>query len=199
MHISKKKNDIKNCNELRSVGFQQENKMKNVDSEKYLGDYISNDGSNEINIEERWKKRIGIVSQVISILKEVTLGFHYFKTGLLYRNTNVVNGLLFNSEIWYNLSKNQIEKIENIDEQYLRQLLGAHSKTPKEALHLETGTLPFRYIIMARRVNYLHYLLRLNNDELLYKFFKAQEEFPGKNDWILTVKENLNHCPNFST
>ena len=56
MHISKKKNDTKaNCNELRSIGSQYENKMKNVDHDKYLGDHISNDVSNDINIEERSK------------------------------------------------------------------------------------------------------------------------------------------------
>ena len=38
-----------------------------------------------------------------------------------------------------------------------------------------------------------NYVLRLNSDELLHKFFVAQEKFPGKNDWILTVKENLKH------
>mgnify|MGYP003314484790 CR=1 FL=1 len=32
----------------------------------------------------------------------------------------------------------------------------------------------------------------LNKNELLSKFFQAQVDFPAKNDWINTVKENLN-------
>ena len=91
---------------------------------------------------------------------------------------------MFNSEIWYNLAKNQIERIKNIDEQYLRQLLGAHSKTPKEALHLETGTLPFRYIIKSRRLMYWWHLVKQNDDRLLSKFYKAQKNRPVKGDWI---------------
>ena len=77
-----------------------------------MEDYLSNEGSNDINIDERWKKGIGLVSQVISLIKEVTLGQYYFKIGLSYRKTNIVNGLLFNSEIWYNLKKCQIKKLE---------------------------------------------------------------------------------------
>ena len=44
---------------------------------------------------------------------------------------------------------------------------------------------------MARRINYLHYLSNLKENELLYKFFKAQVESPQKGDWIVTVKEDI--------
>ena len=60
-------------------------------------------------------------------------------------------------------------------------------------MYLELGRIPVRYIIMARRMNFLHYLLTLNNEELLSKFFMAQKEFPTKNDWVLTAIENLKH------
>ena len=42
-------------------------------------------------------------------------------------------------------------------------------------------------------MNFLHYLLTLNKEELLYKFFDAQKEFPSKNDCVLTAIENLKH------
>ena len=44
---------------------------------------------------------------------------------------------------------------------------------------------------MACRINYLYYLNNLKENELLYKFFKAQSEFPQKGDWINTVMENI--------
>ena len=73
----------------------------------------------------------------------------------------------------------------------LRKVLNAHSKTLIEALYLELGCLPIRYIIMARRINYLYYLTHLNDNELLSKFFAAQKDSPKNGDWILTVKETL--------
>ena len=44
---------------------------------------------------------------------------------------------------------------------------------------------------MARRINYLHYLSNLQENELLYTFFKAQADSPQKGDWIVTVKEDI--------
>ena len=44
---------------------------------------------------------------------------------------------------------------------------------------------------MARRLNYLHYLVNLPEDGLLYNFFLAQVKTPMNGDCILTVKENM--------
>ena len=99
----------------------------------------------------------------------------------------MVNGLLFNSEVWYDLKEKDIRELEEIDEALLRKILNAHSKTPLEALYLELGVLPLRFIIKARRINYLRYLANLKENELLYNFYKAQKTSPGKGDWIMTV------------
>ena len=44
---------------------------------------------------------------------------------------------------------------------------------------------------MPVRFNYLQYLLKLNENELLWKVFEAQCRSPVKGDWILKVKEDL--------
>ena len=38
---------------------------------------------------------------------------------------------------------------------------------------------------------YLHYLLNLHKEDLLYRVFKAQKDDPIKNDWCQTVDEDL--------
>ena len=89
------------------------------------------------------------------------------------------------------MKEKEIRELEEIDETLLRRILNAHSKTPLEALYLELGCLPLRYIIKARRINYLRYLANLKEDELLYEFYKAQVNFPGKGDWITTVLNDI--------
>ena len=42
-----------------------------------------------------------------------------------------------------------------------------------------------------KRLNFLHYLLSLDKQELLSRFFRAQIKYPGKGDWCLVVKEDL--------
>ena len=66
---------------------------------------------------------------------------------LRLREAILVNGMLFNSEAWHGLKTAHIAKLEKVDESLLRGLLKAHSKTPKEFLHFETGTVPLRWII----------------------------------------------------
>ena len=90
--------------------FVRDQEMIKVDCDKYLGDYLSVEGKNDRNINEKWNKGIGFVSQVIGLLKEISLGQYYFDIALLLRNTNILNGILFNYEVLYGLTKTQIEK-----------------------------------------------------------------------------------------
>ena len=48
-------------------------------SEKYLGDIISSDGKLEKTIKMREAKGNGAISQIMAILKNVSLGNHYFE------------------------------------------------------------------------------------------------------------------------
>ena len=48
-----------------------------------------------------------------------------------------------------------------------------------------------KYVIISRRVNFLHYILSQDEDSLLSRFFDAQFEDPIKGDWASTVKRDL--------
>ena len=87
-----------------------------------------------------------------------------------------------------------MKKLESIDEYYLRQVLGAHSKTALEALFLETGKLPIKYVIQGRRLMYWWHLVNQDKNTLISKFYNAQKNIPIKGDWtnqIDTDKANL--------
>ena len=63
--------------------------------------------------------------------------------------------------------------------------------TPKETLFLETGTIPVKYVIISRRVNFLHYILCEDENSLLSRFFSAQCSDPIKGDWASQVQKDL--------
>ena len=63
--------------------------------------------------------------------------------------------------------------------------------TPVEALFLELGIVGIGTTIKAARVNYLHYLATRNENEMIYKVFIAQWNRPVKNDWTVTVRQDL--------
>ena len=73
--------------------------MKKITHNKYLGDVISGDGKNDINIQDRVCKGQGLVTQVMNILEKVTLGAHYFKVALMLRESIFINGITTNAEV----------------------------------------------------------------------------------------------------
>ena len=103
----------------------------------------------------------------------------------------LINGILFNSEAWHGVKKEDMKKLEKIDEILLRSLMGSHQKTPLEFLYLETGTLPISFIIMIRRITYLQTLLTRNDEELTKRILMEQRKNPTNGDFIELVKEDF--------
>ena len=128
----------------------------------------------------------------MSLLNDISLGVHFFKIAKILREAMLINGMLFCADVWYNVSEQNLRKMEKIDESLLRKIINAHSKTAIEALYLELGCFPIRFHLMSKRVNYLHYILNFKKSDLLSKFFEAQSKNPTKGDWILQVIEDLN-------
>ena len=182
IHIGKRQMD---CQGLKVHGCP----MTEVSSDTYLGDIISRDGKNTLNIDKRVGKGLGIVSQIMDILKNVSFGIHYFEIGATLRESMLVNGLLTNSEIWYGLSENEVKRLEEVDRLLLRQIFQVASTCPTEALYLELGCIPLGCIIKGRRIKYLHHLTTVDENEMLSKFFYTQWKYPGaKNEWTEQVK-----------
>ena len=62
---------------------------------------------------------------------------------------------------------------------------------PGEGLFLEMGICPMSWILKARRVVFLHYLVTLSEEQMLSRFFWAQWKNPVRGDWTETVKKDL--------
>ena len=165
--------------------------MNDSNIEKYIGDLISDDGKHSANIASRKSKGFGIAGDVLAILNEIPFGRHRIEAGIYMRNGMLINGMLTNSETWYGLTMDDIRQLESVDEYLMRKILQAHSKTPLYLLYLETGTIPIRYIIKQRRLSYLRNILKRNNNELIKRVYDAQKRRPVKDDWFVTVSDDL--------
>jgi hypothetical protein len=165
--------------------------IEESESEKYLGDYITNTGRNDKNIDARRSKGIGIVRQIMTKLESVVFGPFYFEVALILRGSNLLNGILTNSEAWYGLTKQEVEQLEHIDEMLLRKILEVGVSCPKEMLYLETGATPIRFVIMTRRLMFLHYILNQEKESLIFKCFEAQMRTPCRNDWVISVQKDF--------
>ena len=102
-----------------------------------------------------------------------------------------INGITTNAEVWYGLSGKQVAQLETVDKLLLRKILNTPVSTPSEGIQLELGAMSINTIIKARRINFLHYLLNINENEMLSKVFQSQLINPVKQDWTEQVKEDL--------
>ena len=165
--------------------------MPEVPREKYLGDIISGDGSNRPNIENRVSKGRGLIAQILSMINKISLGKHYFKVAFLLRETIFLNSVLVNSEVWYKLTKSDIEEMEALDRILMKRIFSVPNSTPTSALYLESGCLTIGTVIKTRRLNYLQYLVKLPEREMLSRFFKCQWDNSNQSDWTTQVRADL--------
>ena len=145
--------------------------MQEVKSDTYLGDIVSGDGSNKLNIESRVSKGMGKIAQIMSMVEKISLGKHFFKIAFLLRETIFLSSILTNSEVLYRLTKPDVDELELLDRSLLRRILSVPNSTPSAALFLETGCMRIGTTIKARRLSYLQNLVKLPKEGMLSKFF----------------------------
>ena len=165
------------------------NELSHIDTEKYLGQVISSDSKNTYNIEQLRNKGIGIQNKIITMLERMPGGPYHFEIAVILRNALLISSILSNSEVWYGLTKLEIEQLEQIDEMWIRNLFDLSRNVPKDLLYLEVGLVPISFIIKSRKQMFLHHILQQKKDSLIHKFFMTQMKSPTQNDWVSSVLE----------
>ena len=123
-------------------------------------------------------------------MNEIPLGQHKMEIGLHLRQAMLLNGMLYNSEVWHAISEDELRMLETVDEHLLRSLVNGHSKT-KEFLYLEAGAIPIRFIISSRRLMYLQTILKRPEEELTKRVYLAQKAEAVKGDFAKLVKADI--------
>ena len=91
------------------------------------------------------------------------------------------------------MTSKELDLLETVDLSLVRQILKAPNGTPKELFYLELGIMPFRDIIIGRRINFLHTILNEEKNSLIYKFFQAQWKYKTKKDWTTLIQNDLEY------
>ena len=140
MHVGKNKDG---CESLKV----HEKQMLETAEQKYLGDIVSSSGSNNANIKEKCNIGYSAISQIKSLMNEISVGKSGIQIGLILRDSIFPSRMLLNSEVWCNLTQYQIEELEKVDRMLIRHILNAHSKTCIEWLHGDKGMFNIKSLI----------------------------------------------------
>ena len=93
--------------------------ISSVSMQEYLGICISKDGKNTLTINAKVAKGQGIINDIFSILESVYFGDYFFEAAILLRNSLLLSVILHNTEILYNLTNNDIKRLEDLDYQVI--------------------------------------------------------------------------------
>ena len=129
--------------------------------------------------------------QQYGFIKDIPIGNLRVQIGLELRKSWLINGILFNSEVWYGMKDSDIASFVIIDQYLIRGLVNSHAKTPIEHLYLETGSLPIKYIIMSRRLIYLKEIIDRPESEIVKKIYRCQRANPDIGDWCQLVDQDF--------
>ena len=166
-------------------------KISEVSEVKYLGSKLNSEGTNMMDIQEKCNKGVGTVNKIQTILQNMYFGKFYFEVGKTMIESMLLGSILTNIEVAYNLTLNEIDKLEKCHEMALRKLLDLPSKTPKQMLYFLTGSGPVRFQIQRRRLVYLHHILNQNEESLLRTFFEHQYKTRKSKDWATRIIKDL--------
>ena len=93
------------------------------------------------NFPTTWNRKM---KNIVNLIDGIPFDKFYFEVAILLPNILFVSSVLFNSEVWYNLTNSELDLLETVDVDLLRGILKAPKSTPKEMLFLELGILHLR-------------------------------------------------------
>ena len=129
-------------------------KIQEVTEFKYLGNIITSEGTNMMDLQGKYNRGIGTINKIDTILETIYFGDFHFEVGKNMIESMLLGTILNNIEVAYNLTMVEIEKLERCHEISIRKLLSLPSKTSRQMLYFLTGSTPIRIIIQRRRLVY---------------------------------------------
>ena len=173
-------------------------KMAEKQSERYLGDYIHEGGvsaSVEATVNHRYGKLIHGLKEIKAIVEDCrsnTIGG--LKVGLDIWESAYIPSLLNNSSTWMEMDEATLNKLEEMQNSFYRNLFDVQYTTPKAALVWEVGGMKIKFRIMMNKIIFMNHILNLNENTLARQVQIAQQEneSPGLTEEVKKYIRDLN-------
>ena len=118
---------------------------------------------------------------------DASMGKFALNSILLLYKTVFLKTVLFNSETWNNLNKNDISKLSSIQNKYIKWMLHTPRGTCTSFTLLELGLLPVSSEIEYRKLCFLHHILNLPDDDPVKEAYEDQKLYSCEPNWYNEV------------
>ena len=159
--------------------------MKQAEQFKYLGDQLSGLGLAD-SVAATVSKRKGLVIRSIFEIRTVIEDCRSQVSGGLAAGLDiwemaVLPMLLNNADCWQEVSKKTIEELDKLHIMFLRCLFAVGSGCPKPSLFWETGSIRMKFMILQRKLLFLHHVATLPDTALAKQIYTVQTQLglPG--------------------
>ena len=157
--------------------------LEEKQSAPYLGDIFNSKGNNDDMVEDRINKGRGCTIKSISLCEDVTMGWFTFETLLLVYRGLFLAVVLYNAQAWSNLSQDNIKALQVVQLKFFKRMFHAPSTTCNVLIFLDTATIPIENEIHIRKLNFLHHVLTLENDDPVKRLYQVQISFTCAPNW----------------
>ena len=162
-----------------------------MNEQEYLGTVVTSNGNNTKTIANKVSRGQGIINDIMNILNSIPIGKYYFETALILRSSLLLSVLTHDVEVLHNLTKNDVKKLESLDNQLISKIMETSTKTSICLKMLELGLLPITYIIKKKRILYFQKLLKSDKRNLAKSILMTQMKKPKQGDFSKYLKKDL--------
>ena len=194
---SKIKSEMKNELKLYPLTLYG-SEMPEKKSERYLGDFIHEGGvsaSVDATVNHRYGKLIHGIKEIKAIIEDCRSNIMGgLKVGLDIWETAYIPSLLNNSSTWMEIEETTVNKLEEMQNSFYRNLFNVPYTTPKAALIWEVGGMKIKFRIMMNKILFMNHILNLDQDTLAKQVQMMQQvhESPGLTSEVKKYLSDLN-------
>ena len=150
---------------------------------KYLGNWITTNGTVEKQLEVIENKMEGMIKEVMRLGKEEELGVYAVQARLLMYERTIVPTMTFNLEVWTKLRESDWKRLEKMQAKALKRILMLPISTPYWGILQQTGIWPIRERINYHRLMLYENLMTSDNERLGKVVVMGQRHVGGTN-WL---------------
>ena len=168
-----------------------DHEMKVVQDAKVLGDFINSKGNHNTLITARVKTGNGVITNMIALCNEITVGFYRVEVLLLMYSTVFIPTVIFNCEAWSRLTAKIFDALQKLQLKCLKRIMKTASSTPNSFVYLELGMLPIQAEIHKRQLMFLHHIVTLPENDPVRSIYFELKCYPMAANWANTIGKLL--------
>ena len=155
----------------------KEGQVPEANEHQYVGLWINTEGNLKYHIQELEKKARIIITELKKIGMESELGAEALRARLKLYESTVIQAILFNLEGWGGLLSSEVEKLETIQCQCLKDIFNLPKTTSHLGLLWEVGCWPILERIQYKQLMLYHNIIHSPDSRLAKRLLFQQKEF----------------------